>query len=93
MDNLKEHRFAAVDYRTKRAVIKWIRLAPSRGSDQGIFIFHHEDLSTPCKYDDWFETLDQAFKHAKWAYNVDETDWKTADEIIEMGYQILDMDQ
>jgi hypothetical protein len=42
----------------------------------GYFMFLHEDINKPAKWDNWFQTLDVAFEAAE-AYGIHKESWQT----------------
>ena len=68
--------------------IKWLGIEDMTKSGGGVFLFLYEDITKPCKYDDWFITLEEALKHAQEYYGVIEDDWETAEELKARGIDI-----
>ena len=43
------------------------------------FLYHHESLNTPCLYDDWFQSLEEAMTYVSEAWGIREETWKSLD--------------
>jgi hypothetical protein len=56
--------------------IKYLVLEEDTLGSGGYFIFLHERLDTPCLYDYWFKTIEEAKSAAFEVWRILECDWK-----------------
>lgn len=90
MEKSSKHKFGKVPAEYQQQGIKWIRLVPYKLPDTGVGLELYDDLSAPFLFDDWCENMELALKRAKEFYGVKESAWKTAEEIKNLGIEIID---
>ena len=87
MEKFKNHRFAKVKPEFQHQEIKWVRMVIR---NNGIGVLLYDDINSRCLYDDWYETLELAKEGVNRVYGIEDSDWKTAEDIIKLGFEITD---
>jgi hypothetical protein len=61
--------------------IKWLVIKPQvhHNNIVGFYMFLHEDIDKPCKWDNWYNTLEGAFKAGE-DYGVAKENWEVLHE-------------
>ena len=61
--------------------IKWLVIEPQihNNSVVGYYMFLHESINEPCKWDNWYQTLEIAFEAGE-AYGVKKENWEVLSE-------------
>jgi hypothetical protein len=75
--------FAEVPKPYQKQNIQW--LAIWKEEKGGVFVFHFENVTKPCMYDDWFQTVEEALDCCQEQYNIQQNDWMTRDELCKKG--------
>jgi hypothetical protein len=70
-------RFAQISSEFQKQGLKWLVLEDDPLGTGGWFIYLHESLEAPCKFDNWYESEDLALSHAEQIWNVKPEDWQT----------------
>ena len=68
--------------------ISWLCIESAKSDDAPVFLYHYKDAGTPCLYDDFFLTIDEAFEHAENLYGVDRDSWRTEDFFKEQAINL-----
>jgi hypothetical protein len=75
--------FAELQKHKQHQNIRWLALwIEDKG---GVFVFQFEDVTKPCLYDQWFESLDEAFQWCNKQYNIQRNDWMTRENLGKKG--------
>ena len=90
MRKFSNHKFAQIKPKYQKQGKRWIRLIPFEGHEEGAGLFYYYDLSEPCLYDDWCESLEMALDRAREFYGIEESEWKSAEELTLSGITIID---
>lgn len=87
---MKNHRFAKVAPENQKQGIRWIRLVPFDEIQNGVGLEYYSELSETFLFDDWCENLELALERAKELFGVVAEDWKSADQLIQNGIEIIE---
>ena len=72
--------------------IRWLKLF-RKNSSSPVFLFHYADISTSCRYDDFFLSVREAEEFAYSQYGVDSHSWRTKEYFKEQGIDIYSADE
>lgn len=68
-------RFVRVKIEFQVDEIRWIEIEDKRGTQEGVFVLLYEETTEPCKYDWWFQTIEEAQQFAEQNYGIRPDEW------------------
>lgn len=54
--------------------IRWLEIQEAEG---GFYLFQHEDISSPCKWDSFYSSLDEVLEDCLHSWGIEHSDWVT----------------
>jgi hypothetical protein len=67
--------------------LTWLGIEDKSAAREGVFVFLYEDVTQPCRYDWWFQTIEEALQFAEDNYGVRPHEWETADDLRARGIE------
>jgi hypothetical protein len=82
---MNERIFAKIanDNSSTKDNISWLEIHPSE--DGSVYVFQFEDISCHCKYDEWFQKMEDALEWAREQYGISQSDWLSIEDLHRMG--------
>ena len=69
-------KFALIKPEHQHQNIIKLELEDKGETGKGVYLLLYDNMTGPCKYDDWFLTLNEALEFAEEEYGVSIDDWK-----------------
>lgn len=71
--------FAKIKPEFQEGEIYWVVIEGDSEESGGVFLFLHKNIDTPCLYDEWHLSLQEAEKKALQTWGISEVDWEISD--------------